>query len=108
MRRCIAGPGCAFGLLADLQCPVLPSYYHTAIVRLFWCSGNRRSDLRLESGRKSRWMNLFSVYLRRRGCLYMYTEPTLLPEAAWSPEATLTPGTCPAELYERTSIRACE
>jgi hypothetical protein len=35
------------------------------------------------------WMNLSSVYLRRSGCLYMYTRPTWLPEAALPPEAYL-------------------
>jgi hypothetical protein len=34
---------------------------------------------------------LSSVYLRRSGCLYMYTGPTL------PPEATSAPGTCLAE-----------
>jgi hypothetical protein len=73
---------------------------------------NRRLDLRLESSRKSRWMNLSSVYLRRSGCLYVYTGP-ILP-----PAATSAPGTYPAEasLYiwsvpiqlERTYIRIYE
>src|SRR5205085_7457179 len=52
---------------------------------------NRTSDVRSQSGRKSRWMNLSSVYLRRSGCLHMYNGPTL------PPEATSAPGTCPAK-----------
>ena len=39
-----------------------------------------------------------SIYLRR-GHLYMYTRPTLLPEAALPPEAASPPGTCPAEPF---------
>jgi hypothetical protein len=38
---------------------------------------------------------VISIYLR--GHLYMYTRPTLLPEAALPLEATTPPGTCPAE-----------
>ena len=52
---------------------------------------NRTPGVRLESGRKSRRKNLSSVYLRRNGCLRMYTGPTL------PPEATSLFGTCPAE-----------
>ena len=33
----------------------------------------------------SRWMNLSSVYLRRSGCLYMYTGPILPPAATSAP-----------------------
>src|ERR1700722_20064837 len=59
-------------------------------VRLFAvCSGNRRASLRLESGRKSRLMNLSSVYLRRSGCLYMYTGPILPPAATSGPDTCL-------------------
>ncbi len=41
----------------------------------------------------------------------MYIRPTFLPEAALLPEATLPPGTRPAELirtYERTNVRLYE
>ena len=58
-------------------------------VRLLVTCFNRRASLRLESGLKSRLMNLSSSYLRRSGCLYMYTGPTLLPEAVLSPESYL-------------------
>jgi hypothetical protein len=39
---------------------------------------------------------LIAVYLRRKD-VYMYIRPTLLPEAALSPKATLPPAACPAE-----------
>jgi hypothetical protein len=40
-------------------------------------------------------LSVISIYLR--GHLYVYTRLTLLPEAALPSEATMPPGTCPAE-----------
>jgi hypothetical protein len=77
-----------------------------ASVRLLVTCFNRRASLRLESGLKSRLMNLSTSYLRRSGCLYVYTGPTLLPEAAVPPEAYLgTWGPAQLKLYERTDLR---